>query len=183
MSSQKTDRHYLATLLGGVRRFEAEAHVILGRHEDSKSRVTNLGTTYAKLTGLSLSQDELFRQALRCTENELFRAAHLMAWAGFVDFLDEKLASDGFTKLKTARTNWTFASVEDLREVSTEYARIEAAKVIGLCTKTEMKAYHGLLNKRNECGHPSSYFPDLNETLGYISELLKRIADLQKRTL
>jgi len=75
------------------------------------------------------------------------------------------------------------AAVEDLREVSTEYARIEATKVLGLCSKTEMKAYHGLLNKRNECGHPSCYFPDLNETLGYISELLKRIADLQKRIL
>ncbi len=183
MSLQKTDRHDLDSLFEGLRKFEVEAHVILGRLEDSKSRVTNLGTTYSKLTGLTLNQDELFRQALRCTENELFRAAHVMAWAGFVDFLDEKLASDGFTKLKAARTNWTFNSVEDLREISTEYARIEAAKVLGLCSRTEMKAYHGLLNKRNECGHPSSYYPDLNETLGYISELLKRISDLQIRPL
>lgn len=42
-----------------------------------------------------------------------------------------------------------------------------------------MKALHGLLNRRNECAHPSEYFPDLNETLGYIGELFKRIKQLQ----
>jgi hypothetical protein len=43
-----------------------------------------------------------------------------------------------------------------------------------------MKALHGLLNRRNECAHPSEYFPDLNQTLGYVSELFSRIEWLQK---
>ena len=31
-------------------------------------------------------------------ENELYRASHVMVWAGFMDFLEEKLGSDGFAK-------------------------------------------------------------------------------------
>lgn len=183
MSFQKTKSNEIQFFLERLHRFEKDAHVILSKLETSKSRIVNLEATYKRLLCLSLNQDELFRQSLRCIENELFRAAHVMAWAGFVDFLDEKLASDGFVKLKSSRPNWTFSVIEDLREISTEFARIDAAKVIGLSSKTEMKALHGLLNKRNECAHPSSYYPDLNETLGYISELLKRIEDLQKRVL
>jgi hypothetical protein len=106
-----------------------------------------------------------------------------MAWAGFVDFLDEKLGSDGFVKLKLNRPAWTFSVVEDLREISTEFARIEVARVLGLASKTEMKALHGLLNKRNESAHPSDYYPDLNETLGYISELLKRISAIYQNSV
>lgn len=173
----------LDKVLRGLKSFEKEAHKILGRQEASPSRVINLTQTYIKLSGLSLNQDELFKQALRCAENGLYRAAHVMAWAGFMDFLDEKVASDGFVKLRAARPNWTFASVDELREQFTEHARVEAIKAIRLCNKTEMKAYHGLLNKRNESAHPSTYYPDLNEALGYISELLKRVADLQSRSL
>jgi hypothetical protein len=60
---------------------------------------------------------------------------------------------------------------------------IEAARDLGLCTRTEMKALHGLLNKRNECAHPSDYFPLVNETLGYVAEVLQRIGQLQLRRL
>jgi hypothetical protein len=56
---------------------------------------------------------------------------------------------------------------------------IEAGKDAGAYSKTTMKALHGLLNRRNECAHPSEYFPDLNEALGYIGELFKRIKQLQ----
>jgi len=164
-----------------VRAFEREAHAILSVHEASKSRVIRLEDTYKGLGGLSLKQDDLFRQALRCVENELFRAAHVMAWAAFADFLEEKIASDGFKKLKQAKPNWKIASVEDLREQYSEHAIIDASRDIGLCARSEMKALLGLLNKRNECAHPSDHFPGLNETLGYISELLRRIRVLQAK--
>jgi hypothetical protein len=32
----------------------------------------------------------------------------------------------------------------------------------------------GLLARRHECAHPSSYTPNLNQSLGYVSELLER---------
>ena len=173
--------HQIPTILAQVQGFQQEAHAILGAHETSKSRVILLEETYEKLTGFNLRQDELFRQALRCVENGLFRAAHVMAWSGFMDFLEDKVASDGFKKLRAARPKWRFKSLEDLREQFTEYAIIETSRVAGLCTKTEMKALLGLLNKRNECAHPSNYFPELNEALGYISELLQRVESLQAK--
>jgi hypothetical protein len=168
-------------ILRKVKVFEQEAHTILAQHETSPSRLILLEDTYGKLNKLSLQQDDLLRQALRCVENELYRAAHVMSWAAFMDFLEEKLASDGFNKLRNIRPIWKTSSVEDLRDNHVEFQIIEVAKDLGLYTKTEMKALHGLLNKRNECAHPSSYFPGLNESLGYVSELINRIDMLQQR--
>ena len=64
-----------------------------------------------------------------------------------------------------------------------EFQLIEAARRLTLCTKTEMKALHGMLNKRNECAHPSDFYPDMNGSFGYISELLSRVKTLQGKTL
>lgn len=173
----------LIDFLKKIRAFEREAHNILSTHEASASRIILLEDTYKELSALSIRQDELFRQALRCVENGLFRAAHVMAWAGFMDFLEEKLSSDGFKKLKLARPNWQITTVENLREQVPEYQLIEATKDVKLCTKNEVKALIGLLNKRNECAHPSNYFPGLNETLGYVSEILQRLHHLQPKML
>jgi hypothetical protein len=175
----------LKLLLAKAKKFEQEAHAILARHESSSSsRVIVLENSYKRLTALSLKQDELFRQALRCIEHELYRAAHVLAWAGFMDLLEEKLGSDGLAKLKAARPAWkNTSSMEEIREYHAEFQLIEVAHIVGLCTKNQTKALQGLLNKRNECAHPSYFFPDLNDTLGYISELLTRIDTLRTKTL
>src|SRR5258708_31023096 len=99
-------------VLRSSKTFAAEAHVILGKHESSPSRVILLEDSYKKLAALTLKQDDLMRQALRCMENELYRASHVMAWAGFMDFLEEKLVSDGFAKLHAVRTKWVVSTVE-----------------------------------------------------------------------
>jgi hypothetical protein len=163
-----------------LRDFEAEAHQIFSTHETSQSRVVVLSDTYAQLAGLSLDQDELFRQALRCIENELYRAAHVMAWAGFIDLYERRLCSDGLAALAQARPKWSASTLEDLRETVTEYQLVEAGKAVNLLTKNDVKALHGLLNKRNECAHPSAFFPGLNESLGYVSELFRRIPRIQQ---
>lgn len=175
----------LKALLAKAKNFEQEAHAILAKHEgSSSSRVIILEDSYKRLTALSLKQDELFRQALRCIEHELYRAAHVLAWAGFMDFLEEKLESDGLVKLRAARPAWrNTASMEEIREYHAESQLIDVAHVVGLCTKNQTKALQGLLNKRNECAHPSYFFPNLNDTLGYISELLTRIDTLRTNTL
>jgi hypothetical protein len=170
-------------LLEKAAAFQKDAHAILAVHEVSTSRVVVLSESYEKLTKLSIKQDELFRQALRCVEQELYRAAHVLAWAGFMDFLEEKLSSDGLVRLRATYTSWAATSLDELRENVVEYQLIGAAHKLGLCTKTEMKAFHGMLNKRNECAHPSDYYPDMNGSLGYISERLSRIATLQPKTL
>lgn len=162
--------------------FRKVSRSILARVETSPARVITVEESYNRISGLSIKQDDLFRQALRCVENELFRAAHVMAWAAFIDFFHNKLAEDGFAKLKTARPNWKLTALEDLREQS-DFHLIEAAKDIGFLRKTDQKAMQGLLNRRNECAHPEDFYPGLNESLGYLSELIRRIETLRARKL
>lgn len=56
---------------------------------------------------------------------------------------------------------------------------IETCTEVKMVSKTVMKGLHGLLNKRNECAHPEDYYPGLNDTLGYMDELFKRIEHIQ----
>ncbi|QEO15815.1 hypothetical protein FLP10_16345 [Agromyces intestinalis] len=151
----------------------------LAMREKSAHRVITLQESYAKLSALSLKQDILINEGLRCVEYGLYRPAHVATWAGFVDFVHEwTWDASRLAKLKSVRPNWTLNDAGDLHEI-TDYALIEGLKFAGLITKTTMKALHGLLNKRNECAHPEDYTPTVNDTLGYIDELMKRISALQ----
>jgi hypothetical protein len=170
----------LRDLLTKAHAFENEAHRILAKHEATLYRVITIEDTYHTLTGLSLQQDQLFREALRCIENQLFKAAHVMAWAGFMDFIEDKMVTKYLTEIKTARPKWVIGGKEDLREQATEHQLIIVCREVKLFTKNEEKAFLGLLNTRNECAHPSNYSPALNETLGFISQVLNRISTLQK---
>jgi hypothetical protein len=86
--------------------FESEAHQILAQQESAHSRIVSLDQTRRQLKTLSLDQDELFQQALACTEKAVFRAAHVMAWAGFMDFLEQKLSSDGLVRITDTDTTF-----------------------------------------------------------------------------
>jgi hypothetical protein len=153
--------------------FRQEAHELFGRFESAPSRVMQLDESYKALGVLNLKQDELMRQAFRCVENELYRAAHVMAWAAFMDFYEEILQSDGLAALRTARPAWrNVRDIEEVREYQAEYALLELAQPLRLASKNEMKALQAMLNKRNQCAHPSSFVADLNKTLGFISEVL-----------
>lgn len=167
--------------LNKAEKFKAAAHKILGIHEDSKSRIIALSSSYESLANLNVKQEDLFRQAFTCLEKECFRAAHVMAWAAFMDFVEEKLFEDGGKKLRTERSAWKANSIEDLRENVNEFQIVEVLEIVGLCVKSERKALHGLLNKRNECAHPTDYFPGLNDSLGYITELISRAEALKKK--
>lgn len=163
----------ISDFVARAKAFEAASHDIFGQHESSPSRVVQLDESYARLQRLSIKQDELMRQALRCVEQNLYRAAHVMAWAAFMDYYEELLASDGLSAVRAARPNWNHtATIEELREYQAEFALLELSQPLHIALKNEMKALQALLNKRNQCAHPSSFTPDLNATLGFISEVL-----------
>jgi hypothetical protein len=164
--------------------FRNEANAILGTHEGAKkSRVIQLEETYDKLSLLNIKQDDLFKQALRCAENELYRAAHVMAWAACEDFIEEKISEDGLIKLRAARAAWKGADIREMAEYVPERQFVDVMQVLGLTTKNETAAFVSLLQKRNECAHPTGYYPDLNQTLGYMSEILMRLKKLAKKKL
>ena len=168
----------LGGLLARVASLEAEAQAILATHEAASARVITLEQSYERLSGLSLDQDELFREALRAVEGNLFRAAHVLAWAGFIDYFHNYLLPARGAVLQAVQPKWSLGTPEDLRDQA-DFQVIQAAKDGKVYGKTVMKALHGLLNRRNECAHPSSYFPDLNQTLGYISEWFSRIEKMR----
>jgi hypothetical protein len=164
--------------------FELEAHEILSVHENAKvSRVVVLEQAYESLALLNLKQDDIMRQALRCAENGLYRAAHVMAWAACMDYIEEKLSADNMAKLRAARPRWQGRDIREMAEYISEYQLVESLKVVGLTTKNETNALLDLLRRRNECAHPTSYLPKVNETIGYISEILQRIAQLAPKSL
>jgi hypothetical protein len=169
--------------LDAVERFQADVHQILSVHEQSPSRIVVLDETYRKLGNMSLRQDDLMRQALRCIENDLYRAAHVMAWAAFVDFLEEKLSSDGLVRLRALRPSWTGADIGEMAESVPEFQFVELTKPIGLCSKAQMRDLLALLNRRNQCAHPTDYYPDLNMTLGYVAEILQHVSRLQAKSI
>jgi hypothetical protein len=174
----------LENLRRRVANFEREAHALLSTHETAPSRVISLYETRKQVTILNLKQAELLEEALRAMEVSLFRPAIVMAWAAFMDFLQEKLAADGLVKVHLSRPNWgKWTAIEELRENVTEFQMLEAARDVKLLNKAETKALQGLLSKRNECAHPSGYKPDLNEALGYLAELLNRIPTIDQRVL
>lgn len=175
----------IAILNESIRRansFEQEAHRILAYHETSKSRVIKVEETYSKLSKLSITQDGLLREALKCVEFDLNRAATVLSWAAFMDFLQCKLGEDGYVKLNKAYPKWNIKSSEDLQKIR-DFQLIVAGSKVELYKETIQKALQGLLSKRNECAHPSPHSPDYNESLGYISEIISRIKTLQKRSL
>lgn len=162
-------------------RFETEAHQILGSVETSgQSRTMNLRETVGRVSQINQKQRDILQQALRCCELGLFRASHVMAWSALIDRIQEVCSIDSFTKLNAVNPKWNISDLHQLRENFTEFAVIQAAHKAGLLRKTEMKALHGMLSRRNECAHPSDYYPDLNQTLGFISELLARFEKLDR---
>ena len=171
----------LQRVLHRVNSFLDEAHRILAIHEAAPSRTVLLNVTYSRLQKLSLQQDELLRQALRCVENKLFRAAHILAWTALIDLIESILASDGFTKLNSVRMNWRISSLDQLREEYPEFQIIEACKDLKLANKSEMRILHGFLSKRNLCAHPGDFYPDYNQTLGYMADILGMMQNIQSK--
>lgn len=161
--------------------FHAEASAILSTVESSDSRRISLDTSYKNLSNLNIKEDDLFRQALRCVELAVYRGAHILAWCGFFNCIIRLIESDNFAQFKSQRPNWKFENREELGEKYSEHQVIETLKLMGLIGSADSKALIGLLSRRNECAHPTDYFPDLNQTLGYISELFLRLEKIQKK--
>ncbi len=169
----------LSDIKKNIDAFKVEAHGILSIHEASPSRKVILDNTYNKLKNLSLNQDEMLKQALRCVEHDLYRAAYILSWIALIDLIEEKLASDNFIKLNQARPKWNITSLDDLREKQNEYSILEASRVVGLISKGDMRILVGYLNERHQCAHPTNFYPNFNQTLGYIANILYRIEVIQ----
>ncbi|MFC8790324.1 hypothetical protein [Streptomyces cinereoruber] len=159
-----------------------ELRRLLAKRETSTYRVMTVTESYDKLTNLNIKQDKLFREALQCVEHGLYRSAHVTSFAGLMDFIHEWITNDAsrLSSIQTNYTTWNIKQASDFRDQK-DHTLFEVMKKQAFITNGTMKALQGLLAKRNECAHPDEYEPGINDTLGYLDEILKRIGALQKK--
>ncbi|MHA1246804.1 MAG: hypothetical protein ACTSPE_05710 [Candidatus Thorarchaeota archaeon] len=167
-------------LLEATCAFREEAENILSRHETSVTRVVSLESTLQQIESLNLKQEGLLKEAIECIQNALFRAAYVMSWAAMADYLQEWLVSDKMGNLARVRPKWETTTAKKLRESANEYQIIETLRACGYITRDTMQALHGLLKRRNMCAHPTDYRPDLNMTIGFVSEILHWFQTFEK---
>lgn len=165
--TEKSD--ILGKVLESIERCKEESIKVLSKLENSKTRIITIEETYKQVRGLNVKQEDIIKESLRCIENGLFRAAHVLAWSGFIDYLGTLVVD-----LKPE-----IMGSENLREQFSDYKIIEQAVKLGIVNKLTARSLYALLTKRNECAHPSEFFPGLNETLGYVSEIIVRIRMIQ----
>jgi hypothetical protein len=165
-----------------LERVKADSTKEFSKIETSVTRIVNLDNTRKRIGSLSIRQNDNFLEAIKCIEFGLYKSSHVIAWSGFIDFLEQLIAQDNLMKIFEIRKDLQkYSSIEEIAENISEYEMIEIAFKMKILTKKEKKTLHGLLSKRNECAHPCDYKPDLNETLGYVSELLNRIEVFSKQ--
>ena len=173
----------LNNVLRGVLTFETLANQLFAQYETSLTRVITLNKSLQLLRGLSLNQESLLKEALSCIEHQAFRGAIVLSWAAFVDYVIEKLGEDGFAKVTAKYRHWQTPIDEYVRDNISDHSLVEVAASMGLLGKQQKKSVLGLLAKRNECAHPSGVVPDLNEALGFISDLLNRMSRLKQKRI
>ncbi len=161
--------------------FAREAEKIFATCESSTHRIITLDESFTQLNTLSISQQGLFEEALNCVSFKLYRAAHVMAWAAFMDFLLVKL-DENYIAVKNAFPKWKSNNSHELREEINEFQILEAGKKVKLYTIKTKRIIESNLQKRNDCAHPTGYEPDLNNTLGYIKDLFDQIGKINYKS-
>ncbi len=153
-----------------------EEHLrIASRAQASRSRAASIEVTLRGIQALSARQDELLKESAMAAHYGLYRSAHVAAFAALVDAVHQRAHRLGLlSAIQAKRAKWTVASVDDLQEYS-DFQVSEVCKEVGAISRSQLKSFHGLLHRRNQCAHPSDYTPSLDETLGFMSETLKLI--------
>ncbi len=150
------------------------AHEILAKHEAAQqSRAILLEDLLHGLSGLPVDIHNYFQEAIGCVQFGFLRAAHVLAWAGFIHVLVEKMYNNHLSQLQIEYPKWNLSSLSELSEEVREAQLIEAARKVGLISKSELKQYTGDLTTRNQCAHPTLYQPTLNSTIGFVDNMIR----------
>lgn len=152
------------------------ANDILGVHEGSPARIVELKESFSKLSALPVDIAEYYREGLKALQIECYRAAVVLAWAGFVHVLAAKLVQGYQTELKRYYGSWNTDTTSELLESTSELQVLEAAKKCGLIPNQQLNIYKGWLSTRNQCAHPTLFQPSRNVTLGYVDGVIAEVS-------
>lgn len=157
-----------------ARSAENAAHEILSQHELSPSRVIHLEALAKRLSGTPVDVQDYFQEAITCLEQELYRAAIVMAWAGHFNVFFEVLYKKHESDIRTERPKWKFKDIAELKEGYAESHILEVAKVVKFVKRAEFRVLDGQLSTRNQCAHPTMFKPSLNSAIGYVDDMISQ---------
>jgi hypothetical protein len=175
LRSSSNKRVDLPELVQGVEALNNAAEIWLNVHSEVQLRLEAFSPLRKRLDDLALEQPELLRDSLSAAEARLFRASHVLAWGGLVDFLYKPFDIDA---VNDKYSKWRLESMEDLY-VKQDLQLIVLGKELGYYRETMRRTLEGLLNGRNRCAHGSGYDPVLEDTLGFVNQILNVITDLK----
>ena len=155
-----------------ARKATHKAHAILSIHESSPSRVVLLEDMVKRLSGTPIDVQDYFKESIKCLESGLFRAAVVFSWAGHFDVYSEYLYKAYESDIKSARNNWGFKDVVELREKYAESQILDVGKEVNFIKKADLRMLQGQLSQRNRCAHPTMYKPSMNATIGYVDQMV-----------
>lgn len=164
----------ISSWVNKAKKAEREAHLVLAKHATSPSRVVLLEDLVKLLSGSPVDVQDYFKESITCLEQELFRAAVVMSWAGHFHVYSEMLFSKHEADIKSARPKWSFSDVNELKENYPESQIIDVGKEVKFTKKAHLKILHGQLSIRNQCAHPTMYRPSLNSAIGYVDEMIRQ---------
>ncbi len=109
------------------------------------------------------------REAQECIRHGLCRAAHVSAWNGFVGLAMALLSANDFAAVRMLRPTWKGSTAEELAMRTPGAQLLGMLEKLELCDNDQVDQLPLLLQRRNDCAHPTSYDPTLAETLDYVS--------------
>jgi hypothetical protein len=150
------------------------AHRILAQHESAASRVVLLEQLAKSLSGTPIDVQDYFSEAITGLEQQLYRSAMVLAWAGHFHVLSEACYQAREVEIRSARPKWHFSDLAELKESVTEAHFLVVAKDVRFITRAKLRMLDGQLSQRNQCAHPTLYRPSMNEAIGYVDEMIRQ---------
>ena len=136
-----------------------------------------------EVAALSAMSSAEFGTAHHALEQKLLRPAHVAAWNGYVALALMRMANDDFEALRRVRPNWAVTSVEDLAMRTPGRTLIDLLVELSLVDADQEFALAELLQRRNDCAHPTSFVPTRAQTADYLDDILDRGLALAQRPI
>lgn len=147
---------------------------------DAKQAKRTRPTMMREVANLSAISATEFMAAHLALHHRLFRAAHVSAWNGYVAQALICMASDDFRALRAIRPKWDELSIPDVAMRTAGRTLIDLLVELELIGVEQEFGLAELMQRRNDCAHPSGVNPTLEEAQFYLDEVGKAALQLAK---
>ena len=155
---------------------ESDPPATLEATSEAKVRPTMVREV-ANLSAISATELVAAQGALH---HRLFRAAHVSAWNGYVAQALMCMASDDFRALRSVRPKWDELSIPDVAMRTAGRTLIDLLVELKLIGGDQEFRLAELMQRRNDCAHPTAFNPSYEETRNYLDEISEAALELAR---